>query len=496
MSNPQIIAALPEPMRPLYQAIVAELTPFIETESYVQAIARLEMVLRTVPTDQDNRLLRAALLAKRGELHMENEDFEQAEDDIRHALQNGMRVPTVYTLAGWTHYYLDQSEEAREFFERVLEENPDEVSALKGRALVLQELDELDLSRADMTQAIRLKPDDANLYGMRAEIHILQGNLEHAERDLKKARELDPRDADLALADARLRAVTGDIEGALKIMDKSMRGDDLSLEALLLRSHLRLVTDRKPEARADAMAATKRYADEAFAFVQLAQVQLSEDSIELALKAAERAVALDSSIPDTYLVRGAALRARGDEAKATEDFKRASSAPAELPQFIFGAAFDAIDGDNLHRSAMETLYGGDPAAQTPAPEADAGNPFGGMGGMGGLGGLASMMGGGAGGMDPMRMMSQMFDDQGNIRPAFRPILRMALKNAPALLKNMPSGMLKNMGGVDPSMLEGMNLDNLSADDLEAQMKEMYKMMKSGQDPMAAVRAAQEDAKKK
>lgn len=489
MSNPQIIAALPEPMRPLYQAIVGELTPFIEAESYTQAIARLEMVLRTVPTDQDNRLLRAALLAKRGELHMENEDFEQAEDDIRHALQNGMRVPSVYTLAGWTHYYLDQSEEAREFFERVLEENPDEVSALKGRALVLQELDELDLSRADLTQAIRLKPDDANLYGMRAEIHILQGNLEHAARDLSKARELDPRDADLAMADARLRAVTGDIEGATKIMDKVMRGDDISLEALLLRSHLRLVTDRKAEARADAMAATKRYPDEAFAFVQLAQVQLSEDSIELALKAAERAVALDSSIPDAYLVRGAAMRARGDEAKATEDFKRASSAPAELPQFIFGPAFDAIDGDNLHRSAMETLYGGNPAsAPTPEPSGGGGgNPFAGMPfpGMGG-----------AGGMDPMRMMSQMFDDEGNIRPAFRPILRMALKNAPALLKNMPSGMLKNMGGVDPSMLEGLNLDNLSADDLEAQMKEMYKMMKSGQDPMAAVRAAQEDAKKK
>ena len=486
MSHAQILAALPEAMRPHYDYIIQELAPFVEAESYAQAIARLEVVLQSVPTDQDNRLLRAALLAKRGELHMEDEDYEQAEDDIRHALQNGLRLPAIYALSGWAHFYLDRLEEARQSFERVLEEDPDEVSALKGRAMVLQELEELDLARADLTHAIRVSGDDAGLYGMRAELHTLQGNLEHAERDLRKARELDPKDPDLALAHARHCAVSGDIEQASQIMDRALRHDDLSLEALLLRSHLRLMSGRKADARADAMKASNRYPDEAFAFVQLAQVQLSEDNISLALKAAERAIKLDPSLPDGYLVRGAARRARGEEAEAAEDFKRASGTPAELPQLIFGPAFHAIDGQNLHASAVETLYGaGSPQAQAPSGGAGAEtNPF------------AGMPFPGLGGMDPMRMMGQMFDDEGNIRPAFRPILRMAFKNAPALLKNMPPGMLKNMGGIDPAMLGQLNLDELSPEDLEAQLKELYKMMKSGQDPMAAMRQAQDAMKKK
>lgn len=480
----QIIGALPEPMRPLYQAIVGELEPFVEAESYAQAIARLEMVLRTVPSDQDNRLLRAALLAKRGELHMEAEDYEDAEDDIRHALQNGLRVPAIYALAGWTNYYLDQLEEARGHFERVLSDAPDDVSALKGRALVLQDLEELDEAMADLDKAIALTSDDATLYGMRAELLVGAGQLERATKDIIQARQIDPRDPDLAIAHARLLAVEGDIDGAVKVVDKALRQDDLSLEALLLRSHLRLVSDRKVDARADAMTATKRYPEEAFAFVQLAQVQLAEESFALALKAAERAVALDSSLPDAYLVRGAAKRGQGQEAEAAEDFKRGAQSPAELPQFIFGPAFEAIDGQNLHQAAVETMYGG--TAPVEEPSAGGGNPFGGFpfGGMGGMGG-----------MDPMRMMSQMFDDEGNIRPAFRPILRMALKNAPALLKNMPPGMLKGMGGMDPEMLKGMNLDNLSADDIEAQMKEVYKMMKSGQDPLAGARGGNDPNKK-
>jgi hypothetical protein len=81
------------------------------------------------------------------------------------------------------------------------------------------------------------------------------------------------------------------------------------------------------------------------------------------------------------------------------------------------------------------------------------------------------------------MLDQVFDADGNIKPAFKPIMRMAMKNAPNLLKSVPPSMLKNMGGLDPSQLENFDMDNVSEEQLEAQMRLFYKMVKSGKNPM-------------
>lgn len=467
--------ALPEQLKSFYDAIVTEIQPFVDTESYPQAINRINMILQSIPTDQENRLLRAALLAKRGEMHMESESYEDAEEDIRHAIHNGMRVPPVFVLSGWTHYYLEDLDKSRQFFDRALEEDASFVDALMGRAMVLQELDDLDMARADLTHAIRFDERNASLYALRADIHILQENLDQAMNDIRKAREIDGDDVDYALAHARLEAVQGNFTRAASIVNQALQDDeDLSLEALLLRSYLSLLTNKKDEARSDAMTASNRFSDEAFAFVQLAQVQLAQGNTSLALKAAERAVKLDASLPDAYLVRGHARQAKGDETGAQEDFKRASSASPELPLFIFGSAYEAVDQDRFN-GAINQLYQKSTTPQKPAqPAAD---PFGGANPFAGMPGL-----GGMGGMDPMKMMGQLFDEEGNIRPMFRPFLRMALKNAPSMLKNMPSSMTKNMG-VDPEMLKNMDLDNISSEELEAQMKAFYQMMKAGQNPL-------------
>lgn len=486
MASETVDQMLSQEHRGLYAAIVQEIQPLIDDESYEQAIARVDMILNGIPTDQDHRLLRAAFLAKRGELKLEGERYEEAEEDIRHALHNGMRLPEVYALAGWAHYQMDKLDKAREYFDQVLDEDPDAVNALSGRALVLIELDELDKARADLTHAIHCDSSDESLYAMRAEVLIHLGELEQAERDLKEARAIAPRDQDYALLAARLKAVMGQSQEALAIIEEALKFDEEpSLEALLLRSHLRLLNGQPKQARSDAMSASNRFPDEAFALVQLAHVQLTEGNTALALKAAERAVKLDPTLPDSYLVRGAAARLNGDEAAATEDFKRASQAPSELPMFIFGPAYEALDADIFHNSILGMLQEEEPAAPQ-AAAGGGGNPFAGMG-MPGIPGL--------GGMDPMKMMNQMFDDDGNIRGPFKPLVQMALKNAPSILKNMPAGMLKNMGGMDPELLKQVDFDSMTPEQLEAQMKEFAKMMKSGKDPMDMVREAREELEK-
>lgn len=133
--------------------------------------------------------------------------------------------------------------------------------------------------------------------------------------------------------------------------------------------------------------------------------------------------------------------------------------------FLLGPAYDSVEMPSMDSSLFDMLGEG----FDPSKLADA---F----GKGGAGG-PKMPGG-----DPMGMLDQLFDESGNIRRAFKPIFEMAVKQAPNLMKNLPKSML---GDIDEEQLKKMDLSNLSADQLEAQMRDFYTMMKSGKAPGGA-----------
>ena len=322
------------------------------------------------------------------------------------------------------------------------------------------------------------------VYSLRSEVCLALGTIDAAVRDIVKAREIDPEDADYALLHARLLTATGDVQQAAKALEDAIDGEDAPLEALLLRSHLRLLTGDIDGARVDATQASNTFPEEAFAFVQLAHVQLAKGNAALAAKAAERAVKLDPSLPDGYLARAAARQLQGDPEGSKQDYDRIKGEGIELPVFLLGPAIDLVDSAGFQKTIMDLVA---PVAPAPEPTAEAAPSGGGFPGLGGLGGgnpfakLGSPIPGL--GLDPATMLDQVFDSEGNIKPAFKPILRMAMKNAPNLLKTVPPGMLKNMGGLDPSQLENIDMDDVSEEQLEAQMRLFYKMIKSGKNPM-------------
>lgn len=476
------VTQLSEELQQQLDYINSELSQFLDGEAYHQGISRLDQILATVPADDTYGVLRGALYARRAELLLDLDQDEDAWEYAQKAMNAGWYDATVYSIAGWAMYNLEESEQALQMFDAALSIDPERLPSLNGRALVHIEMEEWDLARTDLSRAIQIDPTDASAYATRAEVSVYVGTVNAAKRDIEKARELDPDDADFALFHARLLASQSDPAGALRVLEKLQMGDEASLEALLLRAELRLVAGKLDGARKDAILASNTYPDEAFAFVVLASIQLAQDSVALALKAAERAVKLDPSLPDAYMMRHAAYRARGEDEKAAEDFQRAADEPTELFMFLLGPCYELADTTPFSQGVREILDRKPVAQNDDQPDPAAQMPPG-LGGLAGLAGLGGLGGPGPFGMDPMKMLGQVFDDDGNVRPAFKPILKMAMKNAPALLKTVPPSMLKNMGNIDPSQLENFDPAQLSEDELEAQMRLFYKMVKSGQNPM-------------
>lgn len=471
MSSPHISAeSLTDEQNGQFGRIAETIANFLDEGAVSEAFLLLEETFEALGEAADQRALRAALLILRAELLIDQDDSDAALADAELALSLGIDdggKAAAHSVAAWAYFNLEEYESARERFVRALEFLPDEVMFLHGYALTLQELGELEQALAELTRAIQIDDEDADLYALRSEIYLQLEDMEAAERDIREACELDDEEPDYGLSYARLKLVTERIEDALSIMDDVIgEGHEASMEAILFRSHLRLLAGKNKEANADAMSASNRFPDEAFAFVQLANVQLAQGNTSMALRAAERAIGLDPSLADGYLARGTALHMTGKTDEARKDLERASAAPAELPMFLLGSAYDVIGGGGFDNSLLEMLGGAGKPAGGGLDEA-----FAALGGMGGLPGM--------GGMDPMAMLGQMFDDSGNIRGPLKGLFEMALKNAPQIMKNMPDSMKANLAGVDP---EKLDMSNLSAEDVEEQMREFYQKMKSSKGP--------------
>jgi len=464
---------LPDEQRGQYEQIVAELDPYIESGSPTPALEKLDRILGSIPDDEEHALLRAGLVAERGGLELDVDRDESALEDVESALEAGWEDAPTYTTGGWARFALGRAGAAREYFDRALEHDPDHVSALTGRSLALLEIEEYDLARSDLTHAIKIDGQNPELYALRGEAHIGLRDLEKAERDTRKARRLAPDDPDYAVSLARLKLVQGEAEAAAEAIDAAIDDEEeAALEALLLRSHLSMLSGDSETARRDAIRASNQYPDEAFAFVQLVHVQLAEGNLSLARKAADRAVRLDPSLPDAYMVRGTVLQMQGETEAARDDLERARQAPAELPMFLLGSFYEVLEASGFSHSMRDLLdqytsmyeRRGDGGR-----DADAG---------------PGVPPGGFGDFDPSDVMDRMFDDSGELDDRLEPFLEMAMQNAPNILQNLPSGLVQGLGGVDPSELEDLDLSDLSKEELEAQLEQVYEMMQSGRDPFS------------
>lgn len=450
-----------------YEFVMNEIQPFVNSGAYDQALSRLSTILEGVPAEGDYKLLRGAFLARRADFYLELQDENAAWEDAQSAMNFGWYNAAVYSIAGWAMYHLDKPELALEQFTQSIALDENRIQSLMGRAMVHVDDEEYDLARVDLSKIIQLDPTAANALATRAEVSIYLETLNAAKTDIEKARVLDPKDPDFGLLAARLKYVESDYAGAKKILDETIQEKNEVLEALLLRSHLYLLEKEFKQARRDAIKATNLFPEEAICFVQLALVQYASESNTLAKKAADQAIELDSTLADAFYIRALVHKSEKDEENSKADFDRVGDIRLELADFLFGPLSARFDSKAFFNETLSRVD--EEIAVEEAPKKRFSNPF--------SGGLPPIPG--MGGMDPTKMLDQVFDKDGNVKPMFKPMLKMMMKNAPAMMKNAPPSMLKKMGNVDPEALENFDPSELNEDQIEEQLKTFYKMVKSG-----------------
>lgn len=401
------------------QGLVEQAQDLIDDEEYEEALALLEG-----REELELRLIRV-------EARMELEEFEEAQDDLHEFdfdFGNPGDDPRPWTLKGFLHYYLDETEVGQEAFTQALTIDPKHIRALLGRALLFR--DNMEYERAsslDVDRALMLLDGDdlddderelkGEAYNLRAGFALEDGDVAQAEADLRAAFEVHPEDPEYPLDLARLLSLKGDADGAIALAEQAVELDDLLIEGHLLISQLYSLQGKADLALAKAKSTLDLDPEEPFTYLQLAAIHTLGGNFEAAIEATDKAQELDPDLVDSYQLKAAALQSLGRQAEITADMQPFLNEPPDLPDFLYG---DRID----------------PYAQ--AQEA--------------IGEMAELDQG-----ELKSMVEQMFTQMG-LPEALRPMVEQMMENLPALMAQYPElaqGQLPpGMGG----MLSGMGMD--------------------------------------
>lgn len=401
------------------QALIEQAQELLDDEEYEEALALLEG-----RDELDLRLIRV-------EARMELEEFEDAQDDLHEFdfdFDNPGDDPRPWTLKGFLHYYLDETEVGQEAFTQALTIDPQHIRALLGRALLFR--DNMEYERAaslDVDRALMLLDGDdldddqrelkGEAYNLRAGFALEDGDIRQAEADLRAAIEVYDEDPEYHLDLARLLSLKGDAEGAIASAEQAVELDDLLIEGHLLISQLYSLQGKADLALAKVKATLDIDPEEPFSYLQLAAIQTLAGNFEAAIEAADQAQALDPDLVDSYQLKAAALQSLGRQAEITADMQPFLNEPPDLPDFLYG---DRIDPYDQAREA--------------------------------LGEMADLD------QDELQSMVQDMFSQLGLPEALRPMVEQMMQNLPALMAQYPElaqGQLPpGMGG----MLSGMGLD--------------------------------------
>ncbi len=192
------LSAAPEESDDLENAYYIGLC-YMKLKRYEDALLYMEQVVTTIATDDITkermlqcRLLLAVIYTMTGRNRLA--DFE-----LKSLLETGYRPASVYAAMAYIAWNQHNIDTCVEYYERVLEIEPENVTALNGLGYVLASSDK-DLTRALMLskRALDSTPDSAACLDTMGWVYFKLGLLKEAEGFLKKAQEKDGSSKEIA----------------------------------------------------------------------------------------------------------------------------------------------------------------------------------------------------------------------------------------------------------------------------------------------------------
>jgi tetratricopeptide (TPR) repeat protein len=219
----------------------------------------------------------------------------------------------------------------------LLENQPDNIFAIREATVALRELDREEDAMRLLTEKIEEFDDAAQLYSMRAEILVQQDKAAEAVADIDKAIDLNPNDAGQLLIRAQCNLILENVDAAETDANAALELNPELVFGYYLRSAILAQKKEFAAAIEDVQILVKNDPQNPIWLLQLAQMYQLDESPRKAITAIDLALKSDPENWQAYRSRGDCRLAIGEHVKAIEDYQ---------------TALDVLDEDDAQRSGL------------------------------------------------------------------------------------------------------------------------------------------------
>jgi len=254
-------------------------------------------------------------------------DKTEAESDLKKSIQYDANNQASIAALGQRLVQSARIDEAVDFFQEVLESNPENELLIQFTAeLLASNKDRIKDSLELLNKKIKLLPDSAALLKTRAKVHGVNKESDLAKADLDRAVELSKNDIEGLLLRAKNAIDLDDIEAAQRDVDTVIELAPDRVDAILMRSQIAIEQKRFGDAIKDIRLILKdqpKDSPNVELLMQLGLLYSMDDRPTEAIKVFGQVTKLDSEYWQAYRMRGDTLLAMKDYSKAIADFEKA-----------------------------------------------------------------------------------------------------------------------------------------------------------------------------
>jgi tetratricopeptide (TPR) repeat protein len=259
---------------------------FVEQQKYDEAISAFDEVLKVKRSDEGIFLWKISLL--RSQRH-----FEEAKKLIEEAGDIFPGSRRIRNELGWLHFYQLNYDEAIESFEEILQQDPNDESALQGQIASFRMKGQYGEATKLANKALSRTSKNPGIYSERGWISFEQGDYEEAGADFNKVLSLIPNDpfAHINLAWSLVRQETdSDLDDAAKHCRQALNLKPNLAEAFGCLGNIAFKRGRIREAEAYFLRSIQvnpqrgHYADLGALYIQMGQYEEAKERLEKALQ--------------------------------------------------------------------------------------------------------------------------------------------------------------------------------------------------------------------
>lgn len=368
-----------------FDAFIGRSKAFFDKKQYDQALTECEKAIRL-----DNT--RAEVFGIRAQIYFGLCQYSNAIEDFSRSIEKSptdQERASQFYRRGTAYYELNQINKAIEDFDSATSLCPNHAGTWIWKAAACARLEQFSDAIISLQNAIAVRPssahqyhalgkpvaeaaiehfshmlqrghaDDAQVYADRALAHTFLGNTEEAIEDYTSALEKDSNDANTLIRRAQMLARQGDHESAIDDYSKVIRRDPQNHWARYCRAVSRCGCGQIDEANSDILKSIKLAPNHPRYHVLLSEILQKKKEPIRAIRAFDKAIALDSHDPQLYARRGAALMSQRQYLKSIHDFTRALELLPNQPHVLVsrGQAYLKLEQDTSARRDFEQALG-------------------------------------------------------------------------------------------------------------------------------------------